>query len=69
MTSLLLAADNERKVLQAGAYAQKQTGCPVIIHPGRHHEAPAEIIRVLGEAGGNIGKTVMSHLDRECTCT
>ena len=60
---LVFLTDNERKVLRSAAYAQKQTGCPVIIHPGRHYAAPAEIIRVLAEAGGNIGKTVMSHLD------
>ena len=58
---------NERKVLQAGASVQSQLGCPVIIHPGRDHAAPAEILRVFGEAGGNISKTVMSHLDRKNT--
>ncbi|XP_078605422.1 N-acetyltaurine hydrolase-like [Branchiostoma floridae x Branchiostoma japonicum] len=56
--------DNEWKVLEATAMAQSQTGCPVIIHPGRHTDAPAEIIRVLQEAGGDVGATVMSHIDR-----
>lgn len=55
---------NEKKVLQATAIAQSQTGCPVIIHPGRDVAAPGEIIRVLQEAGGDISKTVMSHMDR-----
>ncbi|CAH1255310.1 PTER [Branchiostoma lanceolatum] len=27
---------NEKKVLKASATAQSETGCPVIIHPGRH---------------------------------
>ncbi|XP_035683857.1 phosphotriesterase-related protein-like [Branchiostoma floridae] len=57
--------DNERKVLKATVTAQSETGCPVIIHPGRHKDAPSEIIRVLQEAGGDVGATVMSHLD--CT--
>ncbi|XP_035683853.1 phosphotriesterase-related protein-like isoform X1 [Branchiostoma floridae] len=57
--------DNERKVLQAAAIAQSETGCPVIIHPGTHTDSPAEIIRILQEAGGDVGATVMSHLD--CT--
>lgn len=38
--------------------------CPLIIHPGRAEEAPFEIIDVLREAGADISKTVMSHLDR-----
>ncbi|XP_026229799.1 phosphotriesterase-related protein [Anabas testudineus] len=56
--------DSEKKVLQATAHAQAQLGCPVIIHPGRNRAAPAEIVRILQEAGGDISKTVMSHLDR-----
>ncbi|XP_077861620.1 LOW QUALITY PROTEIN: phosphotriesterase-related protein-like [Saccoglossus kowalevskii] len=55
---------NEKKVLQASAAAQTVTSCPVIIHPGRDQAAPAEIIRILQEAGGDISRTVMSHLDR-----
>ncbi|XP_006872670.1 PREDICTED: phosphotriesterase-related protein isoform X2 [Chrysochloris asiatica] len=55
---------SERKVLQATAQAQAQLGCPVIIHPGRNPSAPFQIIRVLQEAGADISKTVMSHLDR-----
>lgn len=56
--------DSERKVLQATAHAQAQLGCPVIIHPGRNSGAPFQIIRILQEAGADISKTVMSHLDR-----
>ncbi|XP_046884260.1 phosphotriesterase-related protein [Hypomesus transpacificus] len=55
---------SETKVLQATAYAQTQLGCPVIIHPGRNPAAPTEVVRILQEAGGDISKTVMSHLDR-----
>ncbi|XP_030016999.1 N-acetyltaurine hydrolase [Sphaeramia orbicularis] len=56
--------DSEKKVLKATAHAQAQLGCPVIIHPGRDPAAPAEVVRILQEAGGDIRKTVMSHLDR-----
>ncbi|XP_030631675.1 N-acetyltaurine hydrolase [Chanos chanos] len=56
--------ESERKVLRATAHAQTQLGCPVIIHPGRNPAAPAEVVRILQEAGGDISKTVMSHLDR-----
>ncbi|KAM6214696.1 N-acetyltaurine hydrolase [Rhynchocyon petersi] len=56
--------ESERKVLQATAQAQMQLGCPVIIHPGRNPSSPFEIIRILQEAGADVSKTVMSHLDR-----
>lgn len=57
-------SESETKVLRATAHAQTQLGCPVIIHPGRNAAAPAEVVRILQEAGGDISKTVMSHLDR-----
>ncbi|XP_055970520.1 phosphotriesterase-related protein isoform X1 [Sorex fumeus] len=56
--------ESEKRVLQATAHAQDQLGCPVIIHPGRNSRAPFQIIRILQEAGADISKTVMSHLDR-----
>uniref|UniRef100_A0A8C4U4K0 N-acetyltaurine hydrolase n=1 Tax=Falco tinnunculus TaxID=100819 RepID=A0A8C4U4K0_FALTI len=55
---------SEHRVLQATAQAQSQLGCPVIIHPGRNSDAPFQIIRILQEAGADVSKTVMSHLDR-----
>ncbi|XP_004605395.2 phosphotriesterase-related protein isoform X2 [Sorex araneus] len=56
--------ESEKRVLQATAQAQAQLDCPVIIHPGRNSRAPFQIIRVLQEAGADVSKTVMSHLDR-----
>ena len=56
--------DNERKVLRASARAQSVTGAPVLIHPGRDETAPLEIIEVLSEAGGDLSRTIMGHLDR-----
>lgn len=55
---------NERKVLVAGARAQRRTGAPMTIHPGRHETAPFEILDILEEAGGDVTRTVMSHTDR-----
>ncbi|XP_066923436.1 phosphotriesterase-related protein-like [Clytia hemisphaerica] len=54
----------ERKSLIASGKAQAEMKCPLIIHPGRAAEAPYEIIDVLREAGADISKTVISHLDR-----
>ncbi|XP_075684855.1 N-acetyltaurine hydrolase [Rhinoderma darwinii] len=56
--------DSEKKILQATAEAQTQLGCPVNIHPGRNSDAPFQIVHILQEAGADISKTVMSHLDR-----
>jgi len=54
----------EKKSLQASGMAQTDTGAPAIIHPGRNDCSPAECLRIFQEAGGDVKKTVMSHLDR-----
>lgn len=56
--------DNERKSLRASAVAQRETGAAILIHPGRHETAPLEIIEVLAEAGADISRVIMGHLDR-----
>jgi phosphotriesterase-related protein len=56
--------DFERRAIIATGEVQAQLGCPVSFHPGRHPEAPFEIIRLFQEAGGDAKKAVMSHLDR-----
>lgn len=56
--------DNERKSLQAAAIAQRETGAAILIHPGRHPDAPAEILEVLADAGADIPRVIMGHLDR-----
>ncbi len=56
--------DNERKVLRASARAQKLTGAPILIHPGRDEVAPLEIIEALSEAGADLSHTIIGHLDR-----
>ncbi|XP_036371099.1 phosphotriesterase-related protein isoform X2 [Octopus sinensis] len=55
--------DSERKVLRAAGMAQEHTGCPIIIHPGRNPKSPAEILRILMEAGAKADQIVISHLD------
>jgi phosphotriesterase-related protein len=57
-------AENEIKVLRASAQAQKMTGAPLLIHPGRDETAPLQIIEVLAEAGADLSRTIMGHLDR-----
>ena len=56
--------DPEKKVLQASALAQKKTGAPITIHPGRHEDSPAQILSILENAGGDLANVIMGHLDR-----
>ena len=55
--------DDERKVLRAGAVAQRQTGAPMNIHPSPVNDALQEIIRILEDAGADPKRTVFSHAD------
>ena len=56
--------DTERKVLRAAATAQRETGAAILIHPGRNEHAPKEVIEVLSEAGADISRTIIAHIDR-----
>lgn len=56
--------ENERKVLRASATAQRQTGAPLLIHPGRNEAAPFEIVDILREAGADLSRTIMAHIER-----
>lgn len=56
--------DSEKKVLQAAAQLEIESGSPVIIHPGRDAQSPFDIMRIYQEAGGHASRVVMSHMDR-----
>ena len=56
--------ENERKSLRAAARAQRLTGAPLLIHPGRNPQAPLEIMEIVRESGGDPTRTIMSHVDR-----
>ena len=55
---------NEHKVLKASAKAQRLTGAPILIHPGRDETSPLEILEVLRQSGADINRTIIGHLDR-----
>lgn len=55
---------DERKVLNAAASAQRETGASVLVHPGRDPKSPFEILDVLAGAGADLARVVMCHLDR-----
>lgn len=56
--------ENEKKVVRAGVIAQRETGAPLMIHPGRHESAPAEILDLVRKEGGDLSRTIMCHIDR-----
>jgi len=53
----------EKKVIRAGAEAQRQTGAAITFHVGRHNESAHEIIGVLQEAGADMEHTILGHLE------
>ena len=57
----------ERVALQAMVAAQRSTGLPMMIHPGRHPQAVAEILRIVVGAGGDLSRLILAHLDRGIT--
>ncbi|HEY81931.1 MAG TPA: phosphotriesterase-related protein [Dehalococcoidia bacterium] len=57
-------ADNEKKVLRAGAHAQKATGAAINVHPGQNEMAAMECIKVLDKAGADLSRVIVSHIDR-----
>jgi phosphotriesterase-related protein len=57
-------AENEKKVVRAAVRAQRETGAPLMIHPGRHERAPFEIAEMVAREGGDLRRTIMCHIDR-----
>lgn len=54
----------EHKVLKAAALAQRHTGAPLNIHPGRNERSPFEILEILHGEGVDLGRVIMSHVER-----
>jgi phosphotriesterase-related protein len=55
--------DFEKKSLLAAAKAQKLTGAPMNVHPGRHAQGPLAAARVLDDAGTDMSRVAFSHID------
>ena len=56
--------DGEQKVLRAAIAAQRETGAPLMIHPGRHPAMPMELAEFVQKEGGDLRRTIMCHLCR-----
>ena len=55
---------NEAKSLRASAHAQRETGAPLSIHTGLHVDSSFEILDVLAEAGADVERVIMGHMER-----
>ena len=53
----------ERTVVEAAAQAQQETGCAVVAHSAPGDESPFEVAAVLQQAGVDMTRVVLSHLD------
>lgn len=56
--------ESERRSLIAAAHAQKETGVSISIHPARNEQSPLEIRDILEQAGADLTRVVMGHMDR-----
>jgi phosphotriesterase-related protein len=56
--------ESEKKVLEASVIAQRETGAPLLIHPGRNQRAPIDLLNAVEKWGGNLSRTVMGHIER-----
>jgi phosphotriesterase-related protein len=56
--------DNEQKVLRAAVITQRETGAPLMVHPGRHPAMPMELAKFVQKEGGHLRRTIMCHICR-----
>jgi phosphotriesterase-related protein len=54
----------ERRSLAAAGRAARRTGAAINVHPGRHPDAPHEILDLLEREGADPARVVISHVDR-----
>ena len=50
-------------MLRGAAIAQRETGAGITVHVGRHEDSALEIVDVLREAGADLGRCSLDHLD------
>ncbi|MFC1903669.1 phosphotriesterase [Chloroflexota bacterium] len=56
--------DNERKSFRAAARAQKLTGAPLTLHPGRKNNVAAlELVEIVRDAGADMKRVIIDHID------
>jgi phosphotriesterase-related protein len=55
---------NERKSLRAAVRAARETGAPLMIHPGRHPDAPLAHLEEVGRLGLPLSRVILCHVER-----
>jgi phosphotriesterase-related protein len=50
--------ENERKVLRAAIITQRETGAPLMVHPGRHPDMPMQLAEFIRKEGGDLSRTI-----------
>jgi phosphotriesterase-related protein len=55
---------SEERALRAAAIVQRATGLSISLHPGRNRAAPAQLLALLGEAGADLRRVVIGHVER-----
>jgi len=55
--------EGERKVLRACAIAQQGTGAAINLHPSFSDDLVLENVKVLSDAGADLSRVVISHVD------
>ncbi|XP_067206565.1 phosphotriesterase-related protein-like isoform X2 [Linepithema humile] len=61
--NVLVGTDFAQRSIAATGRVQEQVRCPVSFTPAFNTDAPAEILRIYQEAGGDVKKAVISHVD------
>jgi len=56
--------ENERKSVRAAAEAARQTGAPLMIHPGRDPAAPAAHLDEVRKVGLDLRRVIICHVER-----
>lgn len=56
--------DQEKRVMQGAVLAHREVGVAVNVHPGRNEDQPQEIVNFFRNAGGQVERLIMSHVDR-----
>ena len=51
-------------MLRGAIAAQRATGAPLMIHPGRHPHMPMELAEFVRKEGGDLRRTIMCHICR-----
>lgn len=54
----------EKRVMQAAVIAQQETGSSISVHPGRDPEHPMQVADFIRQAGGDVTRTIIGHIDR-----